>query len=69
MSGDDDRIDIDLRGVPGDIRFECPTCHWGVTLKPSGADLWTQGGTITPHCRKDDIPLVRTVITRDPDPR
>jgi hypothetical protein len=54
--------DIDLRGVSGDIRFECPVCHWGVTLKPGGAELWTDYGQIVPRCRKDDIALTRTVL-------
>lgn len=57
------RPDIDLRGRPGDIRFECPTCGWGVTLTPEGAALWTNGGAIEPRCRQDDVPLTRTVYT------
>lgn len=55
-------IDIDLRGQPGDIRYECPICHWGVTLRPSGAALWTKDGSIVPRCRKDNVELTRTEI-------
>jgi len=28
---------IDLGAKVGDFRFECPKCHWGVTLRPEGA--------------------------------
>lgn len=62
----DPHIDIDLRGRPGDIRFECDVCHWAVTLSPAAAAQWTAKGTIEPRCRRDDRPLTRTVITEDP---
>lgn len=55
-------IDIDLRGKTGDIRYECPICHWGVTLKPEGEAMWTRNREIVPRCTKDNIPLTRTVI-------
>lgn len=53
---------IDLRGVSGDVRFECPTCHWSVTLKPVGADLWTHDGKVKPRCRACDVELKKTVL-------
>lgn len=53
---------IDLRGKPGDIRYQCPVCAWGVTLSKEGVAQWTQGGTITPQCRKDGVDLTRTVL-------
>jgi transposase-like protein len=54
--------DVDIRGVTGDIRFECPQCHWGVTLKPQGAELWTTGGTVKPVCNRCKLELTRKVI-------
>jgi hypothetical protein len=54
----EDTIDIDLRMKPSDFRFECPICHWGVTLKPEGAALWTNNGAIHPRCAKDNIDLL-----------
>lgn len=53
---------IDLRGVSGDVRFECPTCRWGVTLKPAGATLWTNDGAVKPRCQKCDVELTRMVL-------
>lgn len=53
---------VDLTAKPGDIRWECPTCGWGVTLKPEGEAGWTKNGTITPRCRRDRTDLVRTVL-------
>ena len=58
-------IDIDLRGTPGDVRYSCDVCGWGVTLKPEGERMWTQDRTIEPRCRKDDRPLTRRVYQAD----
>jgi hypothetical protein len=54
--------DIDIRGILGDIRYECPTCHWGVTLKPQGEELWTTGRLVKPVCNRCQLELTRTVI-------
>lgn len=59
MPEPDEHIDIDLRGVPGDIRFRCPVCGWQVTLKPEAVARWTENGAITPRCAHDSVDLIR----------
>lgn len=54
--------DIDLRGVPGDVKFACPNGHWQATLTPDGAAQWTRNGAIVPTCQKCGEKLIRTVI-------
>lgn len=53
---------IDIRGKEGDTRFECPVCHWSITLSPEGVRSWTRNGEIKPKCRKDKIALTQTII-------
>lgn len=61
-----DHIDIDLRGRPGEVKYECPICHWRVTLYPEAVARWTKDGTITPRCRIDGVDLVATPVTTCP---
>jgi len=52
---------IDIRGRPGDTRFECATCGWSITLTPEGVKAWAENGIGEPTCREHG-PLRRTVI-------
>jgi hypothetical protein len=49
---------------PDDVRYECPVCHWGITLTKAGEAKWTQNGTIEPRCRKDHVLLTKTYPNR-----
>jgi hypothetical protein len=55
--------EIDVRAKPGYERFSCPICGWSVVLTPAAAAAWTDEGTITPRCSRDDRDLDRAVYT------
>lgn len=54
---------ISIEALPGDIVYACPVCGWRVVLTKDGAALWTRHDGIVPKCVKDDVELIKTVIS------
>ena len=58
-------LSLTIPDEPEPVCYECPVCHWNVTLTSIAETYWTHGGTIQPRCRQDDVPLVRReLVTR-----